>query len=219
MDLYHFISIWETTATQNVSIDSSSSTRKESMKRALLRHAKQRFSDMKSSHESQLVAPISPTDIGIIETFLPRLNLNSNSLLVDLGCGDGRWLIAANKHTQCKCLGIDVDEERLRIAQESIMEFDLQNMIKVRNQDVFEFVTKSDDFFDANVLIIYLFREAMMKIGTLLQHRIDKRGDGKNDDASEQKKLQILCVGFALPGWTSIHEEKVNGIRVYLYST
>ena len=199
------------------------------MKRALLRHAKQRFSDMKSSHEqqsngtntssSQLAAPISPTDIAIIETFLPRLNLDSNSLLVDLGCGDGRWLIAANKHTQCKCLGIDVDEERLRIAQESILEYDLQNMIKVRNQDVFEFVTKSDDFFDANVLIIYLFREAMMKIGTLLQHRIDKRGDGKNDDASEQKKLQILCVGFALPGWTSIHEEKVNGIRVYLYST
>ena len=133
------------------------------MKRALLHHAKQRFSDMKSSHESQLAAPISPTDIAIIETFLPRLNLNSKSLLVDLGCGDGRWLIAANKHTQCKFLGIDVDEERLRIAQESILEFDLQNMIKVRNQDVFEFVRESDDFFDANVLIIYLSFESRVR--------------------------------------------------------
>ena len=201
------------------------------MKRALLLYAKQRFNEMKSSHHQQqsttdepksssskLVAPISPTPNLIIEAFLPRLNLDSNSLLVDLGCGDGRWLIAANKYTQCKCLGIDVDEERLRIAREAIIENNLQGMVQVHKQDVFEFMKKSDDFGKVDVIIMYLFREAMTEMGTILQQRLDVRDrDGASSNNTEGK--QILCVGFSLPGWTSMHEEKVNGVRVYLYST
>lgn len=201
------------------------------MKRALLLYAKQRFNEMKSSHNQQqsttdepesssskLAAPISPTPNLIIEAFLPRLNLDSNSLLVDLGCGDGRWLIAANKYTQCKCLGIDVDEERLRIAREAIIENNLQGMVQVHKQDVFEFMKKSDDFGKVDVIIMYLFREAMTEMGTILQQRLDVRDrDGASSNNTEGK--QILCVGFSLPGWTSMHEEKVNGVRVYLYST
>ena len=199
------------------------------MKQALLLYAKQRFNELKSSHHQQqsttdepksssskLAAPISPTPSLVIEAFLPRLNLDSNSLLVDLGCGDGRWLIAANKYTQCKCLGIDVDEERLRIAREAIIENNLQGMVQVRKQDVFEFVKKSDDFGKVDVIIMYLFREAMTEMGTILQQRLDV-SDGASSSNTEGKK--ILCVGFALPGWASMHEEKVNGVRVYLYST
>ena len=201
------------------------------MKRALLLYAKQRFNEMKSSHNQQqsttdepesssskLAAPISPTPNLIIEAFLPRLNLDSNSLLVDLGCGDGRWLIAANKSTQCKCLGIDVDEERLSIAREAIIENNLQGMVQVHKQDVFEFMKKSDDFGKVDVIIMYLFREAMTEMGIILQQRLDVRDrDGASSNNTEGK--QILCVGFALPGWTPMHEEKVNGVRVYLYST
>mmetsp|Transcript_216 Transcript_216/g.417 ORF Transcript_216/g.417 Transcript_216/m.417 type:complete len:504 (-) Transcript_216:42-1553(-) len=207
--------------------DEGISSRKESMKRALLLHAKQRFNEMKSSHEqqstvglnsssSQLAAPISPTPNLIIEAFLPRLNLDSNSLLVDLGCGDGRWLIAANKQTKCQCLGIDVDEERLKLAQEYIMKNELEELVKVRQQDVFEFVKECDDIYKADVIVVYLFREAMMEIGTWLHSRL-LLGDDEND--ASRKSVQILSVGFPLSGWTSVYEEKINGIRVHLYST
>ena len=187
--------------------------RKQSMKHAILQYSKQRFSEMKISNEQQnYVAPISPTPNTLIETVLPRLNLDASSLFVDLGCGDGRWLLAANKHTQCKCLGIDVDEERLKIANDSIQENNLQEKVQVRQQDVFDFVRRSNDFYKANVLVLYLFREAMLDMSSLLQQRLDLRESVKKD------KMQILCVGFKLPGWTCImHEEKVNDIRVYLY--
>ena len=187
--------------------------RKESMKQAILQYSKQRFSEMKISNEQQnYAAPISPTPDTLIETVLPRLNLDASSLLVDAGCGDGRWLLAANKHTKCKCLGIDVDEERLKIANDSIRENNLQEQVQVRQQDVFDFVRKSNDFYKANVLVLYLFRDAMLDMSSLLQQRLDLRESVKKD------KMQILCVGFKLPGWTCIiHEEKVNDIRVYLY--
>lgn len=180
---------------------------------------------MKSTHEeqstglnssaSQLAAPISPTPNLIIEAFLPRLNLDSDSLLVDLGCGDGRWLIAAHGRTKCQCLGIDVDEERLKIAQESIGKNELEQVVQVRKQDVFEFVKTSDDFYKADVIVLYLFREAMMEMGTLISQRLLLR----DQDGIPRKRVQLLSVGFGLSGWSSIHEEKINGIRVYLYST
>ena len=196
------------------------------MRKALLLFAKQRFAEMKTTHgeqqpiglsnttsASKLVAPISPTPNLIIDAFLPRLNLDSNSFLVDLGCGDGRWLILANQRTRCECLGIDVDEERLRIAHDSIAKNNLQERIQVRKQDVFEFVKQSDDIDRANVIVVYLFREAMKEMALMLKQRLNNRiGD------VSQKEMKILSVGFALPDWKSDCEEKVNGIRVYLYS-
>ena len=92
------------------------------------------------------------------------------------------------------------------------MENNLRELVQLRKQDVFDFVKKSDDFDKANVIIMYLFREAMIEMGTILQQRLDLRG-------SNTEGKQILCVGFALPGWKCVHEEKVNGIRVYLYCT
>ena len=175
---------------------------------------------MRSTHEqlhtnpnsslSQLAAPISPTPNLVIEAFLPRLNLDSDSFLVDLGCGDGRWLIAAHEHAKCRCLGIDVDEERLIKARESISKEKLHEVVKVRKKDVFEFVKEEDDICLADVIVMYLFREAMMEIGTLLRRH--QRKD------NSRKMVQTLSVGFALPGWTPVYEEKMGGIRVYLYS-
>ena len=194
---------------------------KESMKRALLRHAKQSFGAMKSSHvqdymdqqqiSSHLAAPISPTPNIIIETFLPRLNIDRNSLLVDLGCGDGRWLLAANSFTNCRCLGIDVDEDRLTIAQNEIMKLKLQDAVQVRRQDVFQFVKESEDVLVADVIVLYLFREAMAAMGPLLRQR--------RKESISPKSVQILSVGFALAAWASAYEQKIGGVRVYLYET
>lgn len=192
------------------------------MKRALLLHAKLRFNEMKSRHSSgstlttQLAAPISPTPDLIIEAFLPRLDLTPESFLVDLGCGDGRWLIAANEQTRCQCLGIDVDAERLKMAEESIIEKGLRGRVRVRRQDVFEFVKEGDELREADAIVVYLFRDAMLTIGDLLRRRLSV---GDNNGNATPKSVQILSVGFALPGWSPTYKERVNGICVYLYST
>ena len=197
------------------------------MKKALLLYARQKFGEMKTTHEqqsgglgntstSQLAAPISPTPDTIIESFLPRLDLHSNSLLIDLGCGDGRWLIAANKLTQCRCLGIDIDEERLQRARDSISKGRIEGLVRVRKEDVFEFVKESTEMCKADVIVVYLFREVMEQMSNLLQQRLLGKD---NNGSSPRKKVRVLSIGFSLPGWTTIYEEKIRGIRVYLYST
>jgi len=171
---------------------------------------------MQSTHQtqndsdSQLAATISPTPHLIIETFLPHLRLDSSKLLVDLGCGDGRWLLAASKLTQCRSFGIDLDEDRLKIANQIISEQNLDNRIDVQRRDVFDFV-KSDSniFFLADVFVVYLFRDAMVELGKLLQERL----------CHQKKSVRVLSVGFAMTDWTPTHEQRINGVRVYLYNT
>lgn len=185
------------------------------MRRALLKFAKNRFSEMQSMHqtqdsESNLAAPISPTHDLIINTFLPHLKLDSSKLMVDLGCGDGRWLLAASKLTHCRSFGIDLDENRLKIANQSIKEHNLNDRIDVQRRDVFDFVKNDINiFFNVDVFVIYLFRDAMVKMGKLLQDRLCHR----------KKSVCILSIGFALTGWKASREEKINGVKVYLYNT
>ena len=178
------------------------------MRKALLRYSKQKFVEMQSLNEQQLAAPISPTPNEIINIFLPHLNLGPNALLVDLGCGDGRWLISASKLTGCRCLGIEVDDQRIKLANQSIQQEGLTHQIRVCNYDIFDFVrTDCGDFSEIDVFIVYLFREAMLKIGTLLQQRSSDLKQG----------VRILCVGFALPQWKASRTLKSGGLTIYFY--
>lgn len=185
------------------------------MRKALLKLAKDKFLEMQSTHQTQesnscLAAPISPTPDLIIKTFLPHLKLDSSKLMVDLGCGDGRWLLAASKLTQCRSFGIDLDEDRLRIANQSITEQHLNDRVEVQRRDVFDFVKNdSNEFLIADVFILYLFRDAMVEMGKLLQERLCQR----------KKSLCVLSIGFSLAGWMPCQEERINSVNVYLYNT
>jgi hypothetical protein len=72
---------------------------------------------------------------------------------------------------------------------------------------------EGDEISNADVIVMYLFREANLEMATLLQQFKEKRR------YRSQKVVQILSVGFAMPGWTPIYEEKVAYFRVYLYTT
>lgn len=66
----------------------------------------------------KIIAPISPTPFSILEASLPYLQLDSHSHVVDLGSGDGRWILTLAKAFHCKCIGVEIDEKRLSLAKE-----------------------------------------------------------------------------------------------------
>jgi hypothetical protein len=51
-----------------------------------------------------------------VEGFLSAFPLTQDDLLVDLGCGDARILIAAHKRYGCRCIGIEQDRRLAQIA-------------------------------------------------------------------------------------------------------
>lgn len=185
--------------------DATGSSKKALVRKALLRAAKKRFNELqKATDVSKLAAPISPSGEQIIDAMLPHLNLGSDSLVVDLGCGDARWLVAATQFSDCKCIGIDIDARLVRLAKTRISELSLTHKIDIRLQDVFEFARGDRAISAADVIVVYLFREAVLEIGDILRGRL-------------RKGTQILSVGFGLTGFPCIFEGRVGGIRVYLY--
>ena len=189
------------------------------MRSALISYSRKEFEEQATlvqlSDESEngsdsfkLVAPISPTPIELINIVIPRLNLAADSLVVDLGCGDGRWIAAASKNYSCKCIGCDIDEEMLALAKEELSKLPCRDKVELLKSDVFSFAW-SNLLVDADVIVLYLFREAMTKMSKILR---DRRRCG-----SVKKDAVIVSVGFSLPFFLPTWDYKVKGIRVYLY--
>ena len=163
----------------------------------------------KNCQQETILAPISPSHIDVIETILPKLGLTSDSLLVDLGCGDGRWMIAAANKYRCKCIGYDIDEERLDSASRAISENNLADHVIVKRQDIFEAVASDDAIVDADVIVLYLFRDAMKRLSKLLQDMISNN--------NVKRDAIVVSVGFHLPLFVPHWEGDSNGVRVYIY--
>jgi ubiquinone/menaquinone biosynthesis C-methylase UbiE len=49
-----------------------------------------------------------------------ELELSRDNNVIDLGCGDARWLCRIAQLHNCGCWGIDMDEERVKVAIKNI---------------------------------------------------------------------------------------------------
>jgi len=223
-----------------------SDCRKRRIRQALLNFADEKFqrtsendddNDHPPSEQQQVayhlaavvVAPISPTPPEVISRILPKLNMTPNSTVVDLGCGDGRWILAAYKEYGCRCIGCDIDDARLNLARQNSFELmsEENRRIKFVKRDVFEFLRgaegENEDSLPlldvVDVVIVYLFRKAMRQIAEILRERgiIPIRRGGMGEEGEYRRFVSIVSVGFTLPSYTPFWQDRFGGIRIYLY--
>ncbi len=77
--------------------------------------------------------------------------VEKNDTLYDLGCGDGRIVIAAVKRFGARGIGIDIDPERISECTENAQREGVADRIVFKQANLFE-----TDFGDATVLTLYL---------------------------------------------------------------
>ncbi|CAM9683332.1 unnamed protein product, partial [Hapterophycus canaliculatus] len=88
--------------------------RESSRKRAisaLVKQAKATF--VENTSGTSLVAPISPSPEELIQSVYENVGLEPRDVVLDLGCGDGRWLLAAAQRG-CAGRGLDLNEDLLQ---------------------------------------------------------------------------------------------------------
>ncbi|KAE8908631.1 hypothetical protein PF005_g14282 [Phytophthora fragariae] len=154
--------------------------------------------------EQELFAPFSPSPVAVIDAVWTKLEdaqlaLTSEDLLVDLGCGDGRWLVSGVKRFDCKALGVELDETLVHRARTQVQEQQLQHKIQVQLGDVM-----LADISQAKLVIVYAFAESLPGIAQRLTAQL-------KEDAS------VLSVGFRVPDWKPHWSEREGGLRWYLY--
>lgn len=103
--------------------------------------------------------PYVPTTEKAVQEMLKLANVTKNDIVYDLGCGDGRIVIAAAKTYGAKGVGIDINPERIREAKENAKKAGVENLVRFEENDLFE-----ADIRDATVVTLFLLSQINLKL-------------------------------------------------------
>ncbi len=81
------------------------------------------------------VAVDTPTPEELIDHWLEFAQLKESDLLFDLGCGDARFLVKASSKCSCNCVGIELDEKQIQLAEERIAKEKLESKVKIEKNN------------------------------------------------------------------------------------
>ncbi len=102
-------------------------------------------------------APFVPIPKGLEYEIVENLGLDKNSILYDLGCGDGRVLVEASReYPEIKAVGIEIAHWPFILAK--YKSFGFKN-IKIKRENIF-----TTDISDATHIFLYLYPEVISKL-------------------------------------------------------
>ena len=79
--------------------------------------------------------------------------------MYDLGCGDGRIVIAAAKEYGAHGIGIDINPERIQEAKENAKKAGVENLVRFEENDLFD-----ADIHKASVVTLFLLSSVNLKL-------------------------------------------------------
>jgi len=94
------------------------------------------------------------TDLSIVNAMLTLAGVTSDDVVYDLGCGDGRIVIAAAKEFGARGVGVDLDPRRIREAQANAARAGVGDRVTFRVEDLFD-----ADIRNATVVTLFLSPE------------------------------------------------------------
>ncbi len=139
-----------------------------------------------------------------IDKMLEMANLRSGETLYDLGCGDGRILIAAAERYKVKAVGIEISTHLSKTAAENVKKAGLQKQIKIVHGDFMQ-----ANLSGADVVTLYLATAANESLRPNLERYL-------------HPNARIVSYDYPIPGWkpveTSENESRHGATHViYLY--
>ncbi len=112
--------------------------------------------------QKKLRAPdvhFEPSPENVVEQMLRLANVHKGDVVYDLGCGDGRMVIAAAKLFGARGVGIDIDPERIKESRENARKAGVKRRVTFRNEDLFE-----ADISRATVVTLFLWHSVNLKL-------------------------------------------------------
>ncbi len=139
-----------------------------------------------------------------VDKMLEVANLKPGEILYDLGCGDGRILIAAAGKYKVKGVGIEISDHLAKTAAEKIKKAGLQSQVKIIHGDFMK-----TDLSDANVVTLYLATTANDTLRPNLERYL-------------KPQTRVVSYDYPIPGWKPIETTETEGYQstphtIYLY--
>ncbi|MFN3888757.1 MAG: SAM-dependent methyltransferase [Beijerinckiaceae bacterium] len=147
----------------------------------------------------RLDVPFVPTPQEVVDKMLELANVQRTDYLIDLGSGDGRIPVTAAQRFGVKALGVDINPQRIKEANERAQAASVTDLVEFRQQDLFE-----TDISKANVLTMYLLPSVNMKLRPKI--------------LSDMKPgSRVVSHAFDMGDWKPEQKVSVDGRTVFLW--
>jgi uncharacterized protein (TIGR03000 family) len=145
-------------------------------------------------HPDKAVIRYVPTPPDIVDAMIKLAGVGKDDVVFDLGCGDGRLVIAAVKAGAKKGIGVDLDKERVKESKENAQKEGVADKVEIREGDAL----KVEDLSDATVVLLYMGNEFNALLRPILEKQL-KPG------------TRIVSHRFTFGDWKSEKTEKLTG--------
>jgi SAM-dependent methyltransferase len=140
-----------------------------------------------------------PTPEAVVRTMLELADVRRGDVVYDLGCGDGRIVVAAAKAGAAKAVGIDIDPERVMEAKTNVRAAGVEDRATILEGDLFGL-----DLRDADVVTLYLLPDLNLR----LRPKLLRLKPG----------TRVVSHAFDMGDWNPDRVAYVEGKTVYMWT-
>ena len=172
------------------------------------------------------LAPFTPTMPQVQKISIEMMKLESCDVLFDLGCGDGRMLVAAAEaNPGIKCVGIELHPLFAERAMEAVKSLppDVSDRIEIRKGDVLDSVVLDGGYSlkedalslmeDATAIFLFLMPRGLEKILPLMEMVAQRRKE-------QGKAFRVISYIFSMKTWNPVKVDRTTkgDVAIYLYN-
>ncbi len=148
-----------------------------------------------SKQPDDIVIRYVPTPPEVVDGMLRLAGVGKDDVVYDLGCGDGRIVVAAvSKFGAKRGVGVDLNPQRLKECADNARRAGVTDRVEFRQGDVL----KIEDLSQATVVTLYMSEEINLRLRPILQETL-KPG------------ARIVTHQFAMGNWKPAKEETITG--------
>jgi SAM-dependent methyltransferase len=144
--------------------------------------------------------PYVPSPNAVVDAMLKLAAVTPADNVYDLGCGDGRIVIAAAKQYKAHGVGIDINPQRIREAQANAQKALVGPRVRFEQNDLFR-----ADIHDATVVTLYLLPSVNLRLKPKLLNEL-------------RPGTRIVSHSFTMGDWKPDKEQQVEDTQIYLWT-
>jgi len=144
------------------------------------------------------LAPFVPTPHDVVDRMLLLAEVSPADTVYDLGCGDGRIVVAAAQKYGARGVGVDIQPGMMEMTLENIAQAAVGNLVEFRMQDA-----QTVDLRPATVITLYLVQWSMARFEPIILRTC-------------APGTRIVSHSFAMATWVPEKVEQFNDAEGYL---
>jgi precorrin-6B methylase 2 len=144
-----------------------------------------------------------PTNDEVATAMLKLANVGKNDVVYDLGCGDGKIVVAAAKQFGARGVGIDIDPQRVREANAAVKAAGVGDRVRIIEGNLFD---PAIPIKEATVVTLYLLPSLNEKLRPRLQSEL-------------RPGTRVVSNSFHMgDAWPAEKTQKVGSSTIYFWT-